>query len=40
LIIDAHGGEIGYRPGLDGDGSTFYFRLPKKTRREKESKDY
>jgi two-component system sensor kinase FixL len=26
-IIDAHGGEIGYRPGAQG-GSVFYFRLP------------
>jgi len=39
LIIDAHGGEIGYRPGVDGEGSTFYFRLPKKARREKELKN-
>lgn len=40
LIIDAHGGAIGYKPGLDGEGSTFYFRLPKKSRREKESKSH
>lgn len=28
MIIDAHDGTIGYRPGIDGKGSTFYFRLP------------
>jgi len=29
IIIEAHGGFIGYRPGKDGVGSTFYFRLPR-----------
>ena len=28
LIIETHGGTIGYRGGKDGTGSTFYFRLP------------
>ncbi len=28
LIIEAHGGTIGYRPGPMGKGSTFFFRLP------------
>ncbi len=28
LIIEAHEGTIGFRPGIDGKGSTFYFRLP------------
>ncbi len=28
MIMDAHGGAIGFRPGIDGKGSTFYFRLP------------
>jgi signal transduction histidine kinase len=28
LIIEAHGGTIGFRPGIEGKGSTFYFRLP------------
>lgn len=28
MIVDAHGGTIGFRPGIDGKGSTFYFRLP------------
>jgi signal transduction histidine kinase len=27
LIIEAHEGTIGFRPGIDGKGSTFYFRL-------------
>jgi signal transduction histidine kinase len=27
MIVDAHGGEIGYRSGGNG-GSEFYFRLP------------
>lgn len=28
MIMDAHGGAIGFRPGIDGKGSTFYFSLP------------
>lgn len=28
MIIDAHGGTIGFRAGIDGHGSTFYFALP------------
>lgn len=29
IIIETHGGHIGYRAGKDGVGSTFYFRLPR-----------
>jgi len=29
IIIESHGGEIGYRTGPDGKGSIFFFRLPK-----------
>lgn len=28
IIIESHGGIIDYRPGAEGVGSTFYFRLP------------
>jgi len=28
IIIESHGGIIDYRPGEEGVGSTFYFRLP------------
>ena len=28
MIVEAHGGIIGYRPGEGGKGSTFYFRVP------------
>lgn len=28
IIIESHGGTINYRPGENGIGSTFYFRLP------------
>jgi signal transduction histidine kinase len=28
LIVESHGGTIGYRPVAQGKGSTFYFRLP------------
>lgn len=29
IIIESHGGIIDYRPGVEGVGSTFYFRLPR-----------
>jgi signal transduction histidine kinase/frataxin-like iron-binding protein CyaY len=29
IIIESHGGTIAYRPGENGIGSTFYFRLPR-----------
>lgn len=35
MIIEAHGGEIGYRPAADGKGSTFFFKLPISTTQEK-----
>jgi signal transduction histidine kinase len=28
MIVESHGGKIGFRPGFQGKGSTFYFRLP------------
>ncbi len=28
MIVESHGGNIGFRPGIQGKGSTFYFRLP------------
>jgi ligand-binding sensor domain-containing protein/signal transduction histidine kinase len=28
MIVESHGGDIGFRPGIQGKGSTFYFRLP------------
>jgi ligand-binding sensor domain-containing protein/signal transduction histidine kinase len=28
MIIESHGGDIGFRPGFQGKGSSFYFRLP------------
>ncbi|MCK5055515.1 MAG: hypothetical protein KAT34_02600 [Candidatus Aminicenantes bacterium] len=38
MIIEAHGGEIGYRPVVSGKGSMFYFKLPidSKAKKEKE----
>ncbi len=35
LIVEAHGGSIGYKPSKDGDGSTFFFKLPKKMKEIK-----
>ncbi len=35
MIIEAHGGEIGYKSAPDGKGSTFFFKLPISTTQEK-----
>lgn len=38
IIVEAHGGEIGYKPTVSGKGSIFYFKLPidSGTKKEKE----
>lgn len=28
MIVESHGGNIGFRPGFQGKGSSFFFRLP------------